>query len=154
MTMRLSARSTLLALYLVLTVIVPVMAAGMNSVTIKTSSGDHQWQVELASDGASRSRGLMHRQSMAPDHGMLFRFDQTSVVSMWMKNTLIPLDMVFVDAGGVVRHVHRDAIPGSLEIISSRVPVRFVLEINAGEADKYGLAPGDVLKHPWILPVN
>lgn len=127
-------------------------AAGMNQVVIQTSSGAHGWEVELASDNASRSKGLMHRQEMAPKTGMLFRFDQSRVVSMWMKNTFIPLDMIFADQAGVVTHIHRGAVPHSEAIISSRVPARFVLEVNAGEADRYGIAVGNRLAHPWILP--
>ena len=129
-------------------------AGGMNAVTIETSGGPQQWAVELASDDASRAKGLMYRETMAAKTGMLFRFGQTRVVAMWMKNTFIPLDMVFADQSGRVTHIHRDAVPHSLEIISSQVPASYVLEINAGEADMFGVAVGDRLVHPWILPVN
>lgn len=127
-------------------------SGGMNQVSIATSAGSTSWQVELASDNASRSKGLMYRKEMAPQTGMLFRFEQSRVVSMWMKNTYIPLDMIFADQSGVVTHIHRGAVPHSEAIISSRVPARFVLEVNAGEADRFGVAVGNRLAHPWILP--
>ena len=139
---------------IMLAVAVPLAgySAGMNQVAIATSSGSHLWAVELASDSASRSKGLMYRQEMAPKTGMLFRFDDSRVVSMWMKNTYIPLDMIFANQAGVVTHIHRGAVPHSEAIISSRVPARFVLEVNAGEADRYGIQVGNRLAHPWILP--
>ena len=129
-----------------------VRAGGMDQVTIQTANGPQSWTVELASDNASRSKGLMFRESMAPFTGMLFRFEQTRPVYMWMKNTFISLDMIFADQAGVVTHIHRGAVPQSLVIISSRFPARYVLEVNAGEVDRYGVAVGNRLSHPWILP--
>jgi len=131
-----------------------VVANGMDTVTIQSKSGDHVWQVELASDNESRSRGLMHRKSMPRDAGMLFRFSVSRPIAMWMKNTFIPLDMIFANQAGQVTHIHRGAVPQSLEVISSQGPARFVLEVNAGEADLYGVEIGDRLRHPWILPTN
>ena len=134
-----------------LTVTLPhTFAAGMNSVTVDTATGPVEWTVELASDDASRSKGLMFRKSMDKRSGMLFRFDDTRPVAMWMKNTFIPLDMVFADESGKVTHIHRGAVPHSTAIISSQGPVRYVLEINVGEADEAGLAVGDHLLHPWF----
>ncbi|MEP0942284.1 MAG: DUF192 domain-containing protein [Rhizobiaceae bacterium] len=127
-------------------------ASGMNQVTIQTGNGPQAWTIELASDNESRAKGLMFRQNMAPKAGMLFRFEQSRVVSMWMKNTFVALDMIFADQAGVVTHIHRGAVPQSLAIISSQVPARFVLEVNAGEADHFGVAVGNQLAHPWILP--
>ncbi len=119
-------------------------------VSVETSSGQHKWTVELASDDESRQTGLMFRQKMASDAGMLFRFDSTGPVAMWMKNTFLPLDMVFLKADGEIAHIHRGAVPQSLEIISSGVPVRYVLELNAGQADLAGLQPGGHMRHPWF----
>ncbi len=130
------------------------LAGGMNEVTIETRAGSQSWTVELASDDASRSKGLMFREAMAQRSGMFFRFEATRPVSMWMKNTAISLDMIFSNAAGQVTHIHRQAVPQSLDIISSNGPVRFVLEVNAGEADFFGVAIGDRLSHPWILPAN
>ena len=129
-------------------------AAGMDEVIIQTSAGDKTWSIDLASNNQTRAKGLMFRKSMAPMTGMLFRFDQSAPVSMWMKNTFIPLDMVFADDAGRVTHIHKGAVPHSLEVISSQGEVRFVLEINAGEADTQGLSVGNRMLHPWILPAN
>jgi uncharacterized membrane protein (UPF0127 family) len=134
--------------------ITPAVAGGMDVVMIRTGAGEPSWSVKLASDDASRSKGLMFRKHMPANTGMLFRFDKSRPVSMWMKNTFIPLDMVFADQSGMVTYIHRGAVPHSLEIIRSRGPALFVLEINAGEADEFGLAEGNRLQHPWILPVE
>ena len=146
--------ASLCALLMLAVIATPAQSGGMREVSIATAGGTQTWSVELASDSASRSKGLMYRKEMAPKTGMLFRFDHSRVVSMWMKNTFIPLDMIFADQAGVVTHIHRGAVPHSEAIISSRVPARFVLEVNAGEADRYGVAVGNRLAHPWILPAG
>ena len=112
------------------------------------SGAVHRYEVELAVTPAARSRGLMFRRELDSRAGMLFDFGRDEVASMWMKNTFIPLDMVFADRSGVVRRIVRDARPRSLDSISSRVPVRAVLEVNGGEAERIGLAVGDRLRHP------
>jgi len=124
----------------------------MNVISAETEKGKRAWTIELASDDASRTKGLMFRKSMPLDEGMLFRFEQTRPVAMWMKNTFIPLDMIFLDGSGEITHIHRGAVPQSLDIISSQGPARFVLELNAGQADDAGLKIGAQLKHPWFLP--
>ena len=108
----------------------------------------HRYVVEVAATPGARAEGLMFRRSLAPGAGMLFDFGRDEIARMWMKNTFIPLDMVFVDRGGVVRGIARNARPRSLDTISSRVPVRAVLELNGGEAERIGLAAGDRLRHP------
>lgn len=108
----------------------------------------HRYEVEIAATPSARARGLMFRRELSSRAGMLFDFGRDEVASMWMKNTLIPLDMVFADRDGVVRRIVRNARPRSLDAISSRVPVRAVLELNGGEADRTGLAAGDRLRHP------
>lgn len=102
-----------------------------------------RFSVETATTPEARATGLMHRATLAPRHGMWFDFGQEREVAMWMKNTLLALDMLFVDADGVVRHLHRGAVPGSLETIKAPRPVRYVLEIAAGEAARYALGVGD-----------
>ena len=92
----------------------------------------------------------MFRTELAPASGMLFVYDSPKRPSFWMKNTLIPLDMVFADATGTVTRVHADAVPGDLTPIDGGEGVQFVLEINAGLAGKLGIAPGTVLRHPAI----
>lgn len=130
--------------------VLPSLSAGMDEVSVETKSGSHVWTVELASDDESRTKGLMFRKTMAKGAGMLFRFDETRPVAMWMKNTFISLDMVFADEQGRVTHIHRGAVPHSLDIIRSQGPARYVLEINAGEADEVGIKTGDQMRHPWF----
>ena len=108
----------------------------------------HRYEVEVAATPGARAQGLMFRRALAPGAGMLFDFGRDEVARMWMKNTFIPLDMVFAAGDGTVRSIVRNARPRSLDTISSRVPVRAVLEVNGGEADRIGLAAGDRLRHP------
>ena len=127
-----------------------VVAEDRSSLDIVTESGTHRYYVELATTPQQRSVGLMHRESMDQDAGMLFRFDWPQQASMWMRNTLIPLDMVFIRADGIVADLHRNAVPHSEEIIQSSEPVLYVLELNAGVADKIALKPGSRILHPII----
>lgn len=94
----------------------------------------------------------MFRPELAPASGMLFVYENPRRVSFWMKNTLIPLDMVFADATGTVTRVHAGAVPGDLTAIDGGEGVQFVLEINAGLAAKLGIGPGAELRHPAIPP--
>ena len=112
------------------------------------SGAVHRYEVEVAATPHERSQGLMFRRELAPRTGMLFDFGRDEIARMWMKNTFIPLDMVFADRYGMVRRIVRHARPRSFDTISSRVPVRAVLEINGGEAERIGLAPGDRMRHP------
>ncbi len=111
---------------------------------IETADGQRQTlTVELALDSAQRQQGLMYRRDMPSDAGMLFDFGQPRQITMWMKNTLIPLDMLFIDAKGRITHVHENAEPLSEAIISSNGPVNFVLELNGGAVKKRNIRPGD-----------
>jgi uncharacterized membrane protein (UPF0127 family) len=115
---------------------------------IVTAAGQHRvFNVEVASRPEERERGLMYRQSLAPDAGMLFDFHDDQMVSMWMKNTFIPLDMLFITADGTVAKVAANTVPQSLATISSDRPVRAVLEIKGGEAARQGIAAGDRVLH-------
>ncbi|WP_279479681.1 DUF192 domain-containing protein [Aureimonas sp. SK2] len=124
--------------------------AEAETATLVTASGRHPIAVEIADTPKAREIGLMHREELAADSGMLFDFHETRPVSMWMKNTLIPLDMLFIDKSGTVVRIARNAQPHSLETISSGKPVRYVLEINGGAAAGYGAKAGDKLEHPAI----
>lgn len=115
--------------------------------TIVTQSGPRRFSVEVMRDDAGRSRGLMFRRHMAADHGMLFDFEREEPVTMWMKNTYLPLDMVFIRTDGTVSHVAADTEPLSTAIISSNGPVLAVLELNAGTAARLGIKPGDKVEH-------
>ena len=117
---------------------------------IETGEGTFDYSVEIAQTGAERATGLMHREEMAGDHGMLFRFEAPRPITMWMKNTLIPLDMIFIRPDGTVAGFHENAEPHSEAVIASPEPVLFVLELNGGKADEMGLAKGDTVSHPVI----
>ncbi|MGD9879958.1 MAG: DUF192 domain-containing protein [Reyranella sp.] len=119
-----------------------------SSLVILTGGREIKFAVELALTETERARGLMFREKLGPYDGMLFDFHQEAPVSFWMKNTLIPLDMVFIAADGTIRHVHANAVPLSTDSISSEYPVRGVLEINGGSAKLLGIKPGDKVKHP------
>jgi len=119
-----------------------------SSLVIVTGNRELKFNVELALNDAERARGLMFREKLGPYDGMLFDFYQEAPVSFWMKNTLIPLDMVFIAADGTIRHVHANAVPLSTDTVPSEYPVRAVLEINGGSARLLGIKPGDKVKHP------
>ncbi|MFD2238443.1 DUF192 domain-containing protein [Aureimonas populi] len=121
-----------------------------STATLLTESGRHRISVEIADTPDTRATGLMHREEMAQDHGMLFDFGETRPVSMWMKNTLIPLDMLFLRPDGTVATIARNARPLSLTPIPSGEPVRYVLELNGGAAARYGVSVDDRLDHPII----
>jgi uncharacterized membrane protein (UPF0127 family) len=111
---------------------------------------DHQLRVEVMRTVEGRERGLMYRRSLPADQGMLFDFGREETVMMWMKNTYIPLDMIFLSRAGVVTHIAENAAPLSEAIISSDGPAYAVLEVNAGYARKIGLKNGDIVRHPMF----
>jgi uncharacterized protein len=100
-------------------------------------------QVEIADTEATREYGLMNRTSMPPDHGMLFIFDYQSNVSFWMKDTLIPLDMVFLDSNGRIGDIYKNATPLSETIYTAKIPSKYVVELNGGYCDVHGIKIGD-----------
>ncbi|MBB4064950.1 hypothetical protein GGR23_002137 [Gellertiella hungarica] len=100
--------------------------------------------VELALTEAQREQGLMFRRSIGENEGMLFDFGETRMVYMWMKNTVLPLDMLFLDPAGKVVHIHENAVPFSETIIPSVEPVRYVLEVGAGTVKRLNLSKGDM----------
>lgn len=125
----------------------PAQAAGEAIIEIVSKSGVHAFAVELATNEDERSRGLMFRKQLPDGHGMLFDFEQDQPVTMWMKNTYLPLDMVFIRADGTISRIAADTEPLSTAIIASGGPVLAVLELNAGTAAKLGIAPGDRIEH-------
>ena len=106
------------------------------------------FQVDVASTLEQRQRGLMYRQSLPWNRGMLLDFEYDQVMNMWMKNTSIPLDMLFADSDGMIFHIVEGCEPYSLEVISSIQPGRYVLEVLAGSAARFGIKPGDVIVLP------
>ena len=125
----------------------PARAASPN-LEVDTGTGKHAFTVELARTEAEREKGLMYRRSMADTAGMLFDFGRDQMLLFWMKDTYIPLDMVFIDHAGRVVSIKREAKPLDETTISSQVPAAGVLEVNAGVADKIGLRVGDAVKNP------
>ena len=119
-------------------------------VALRGDWGSAVFTVELAATPQARARGLMHRRTLPRGSGMLFVYPRPQRVTFWMKNTLIPLDLVFADATGTVRHVHHMARPHDETPIPGGGPVRFVLEINGGLARDMGLTPGTQMRHPAV----
>jgi uncharacterized membrane protein (UPF0127 family) len=107
----------------------------------------HRFRVELADTDAKRSHGLMFRDAMPRDQGMLFDFKQDQNVAMWMRNTRIPLDMLFIARDGSIVNIRERAIPHDETSIHSDGPVRAVLELNGGTVARLGLKPGDTVHH-------
>jgi uncharacterized protein len=117
---------------------------------IDTGSGAHPFLVEVARTEPQRERGLMFRRALAADHGMLFNFETERPVQMWMRNTYLPLDMIFISRSGKVVGLAENTEPLSERIIPSGAPAYAVLEVNAGVAAAIGLKIGDRIKHPFF----
>jgi uncharacterized membrane protein (UPF0127 family) len=123
-------------------------AADMQTLEIVTKSGVKVFSVELAKTKEERERGLMFRKELPEGRGMLFDFSPQQDVSMWMKNTYLSLDMIFIQADGRILRIAENTEPMSERIISSGGPVKAVLEVAAGTARKDGIAPGDRVAGP------
>ena len=121
----------------------PAQAAGEATIEIISKNGVHAFAVELATDEEERSRGLMFRKQLPDGRGMLFDFSPEQQVSMWMKNTYISLDMIFITGDGHILRIAESTEPLSDRLIPSGGPVRAVLEVIAGTARKDGIAAGD-----------
>ncbi|MEC8676191.1 MAG: DUF192 domain-containing protein [Pseudomonadota bacterium] len=118
--------------------------------TIDSGAARHHFQIELAITADQRARGLMGRRDLAPDGGMLFIFPAVARQVMWMKNTPLPLDMLFLDADGRIVRIVERTVPFSTAHISSRRPVKAVLELRGGTAGRLGLKVGDRLTAPAL----
>jgi uncharacterized protein len=137
--------------------LVLVLAAGLaraqsvEPLVVATQGGARvSFSVEVARNDADRAQGLMYRHSMAPDRGMLFDFGRVEPVMMWMKNTYIPLDMLFIRPDGSVARVAANTEPLSTRTIASGEPVLAVLELNGGTAARFGIKAGDRVEHPMF----
>lgn len=124
------------------------------AVFLRGDWGEARFSVEVADDSAERAQGLMHRESMASAAGMLFVYEKPQTASFWMRNTLIPLDMLFVDSRGVVQHIHHMAKPHDESAILGGDNILAVLEINGGMAKKMRIAQGSSLRHPAFSDNN
>jgi uncharacterized membrane protein (UPF0127 family) len=112
---------------------------------VATDEGERVFQVEIADDPRERSLGLMYRREMANDAGMLFELESDQVASFWMRNTYIPLDMIFIEADGTIESIAERTTPLSEASVLSGGPVRYVLEINGGLSDEFGIEAGDIV---------
>lgn len=124
-----------------------VIYGGPDLVVIDTAEGPVELTVEVAASDEARQRGLMHREALDPDAGMLFDFQREQIVSIWMENTLIPLDILYIRRDGRIVKIIAHAQPMSRRQLLSDFPVLSVLEINAGRSAELGIAPGDIVRH-------
>ena len=123
-------------------------AADESTLEIVTKNGVHVFTVEMAQTDEERQKGLMFRKELPEGKGMLFDFKPDQDVAMWMRNTYIPLDMLFINADGTIRRIAENTEPLSEKTITSGGPVRGVLEVIGGTAKKLGIAAGDKVAHP------
>ena len=122
-------------------------------VELRGDWGSVRFRVEIADDPRERAQGLMNVEEMAPLEGMLFIYERPQAVSFWMENTLIPLDMIFVDRDGLVLNVHSNAIPLDRTPIPGGSPdIVYVLEVNGGMAESLGIDAGSQMRHPSVAP--
>jgi uncharacterized membrane protein (UPF0127 family) len=138
----------ILSVLLVLVALAPALALDRTTVEIASKTGVHVFTVEIADTEQARERGLMFRKELPPGRGMLFDFHREQQVGFWMKNTLIPLDMIFIDGRGRIVSIAQDAKPMSEDVIMSGGQVRAVLEVDGGTARRLGIAPGDRVYNP------
>ena len=130
---------------------VPVQAAcSEERVDLRGDWGQARFRVEIADTDALRAQGLMNRENLARSAGMLFIFEAPTSPSFWMRNTLIPLDMIFVDPTGAVTHIHQNAVPHDTTPIPGGDNVLMVLEINGGLSEAMGIDVGSQLRHPRL----
>ena len=122
----------------------------LSPLVIEAGTGKHTFNVELALTANQQARGLMHRRTLASDAGMLFVYTPPSPVTMWMKNTYIPLDMLFIGADGRILHLVERTVPLSTELIGTDKAIRAVLELNGGTASRLGIRTGDRVVHPAL----
>jgi uncharacterized membrane protein (UPF0127 family) len=139
----------LAALVLLLYPAVPARAQSFEPLAVVTKDGSrHGFRVEVARNDEQRAQGLMYRRSMPADQGMLFDFGRVEPVAMWMQNTYLPLDMLFIRPDGSIARIAADAEPLSTRTIPSGEPVLAVLELNGGTTARLGIRPGDRVDHP------
>lgn len=136
------------AAFVLLVLQAPLAVADQKTLEIVSKNGIHVFTVELAVTDADRQRGLMFRKELPEGHGMLFDFHRDQELGFWMKNTYIPLDMIFITGDGRIHRIAENTEPLSERVVPSNGPVRAVFEVNAGTARKLGIAPGDRVAHP------
>jgi hypothetical protein len=122
----------------------------LQTLAVQTAQGPHDFRVEIADTEAEREYGLMNRDSLPADHGMLFEFPDNTDRAFWMKNTRIPLDILFIGADGRIVSIQKNARPYDETPLPSYGDATGVLEINGGLSDKLGIKPGDRVRHPFF----
>ena len=142
-----SAREFLRGISLILAVCLGAATAAAEPLVIHAGGSSYKFEVEIVSTPATREQGLMYRKALAANAGMLFLYPDERPVSFWMKNTLIPLDMLFLKADGSIAHIAHDAVPLDETPIDSGAPVRAVLEVKGGTADALGIREGDRVEY-------
>jgi uncharacterized protein len=136
------------SLLLSIAMMLPALALDRNTVEIASKTGVHVFTVEVADTEPARERGLMYRRDLPDGRGMLFDFFREQPVGFWMKNTYIPLDMIFIRADGRIASIAENTEPLSEKVIPSGTPVRAVLELKGGTARRLGIEPGDQVANP------
>ena len=152
-TVRAAFRVVRLAVTLLLLTVATACSAD-NHAVFHTAKGDFGFTIEIADTEAEREKGLMFRTSLAPDAGMLFDYHQEQEAAFWMQNTLIPLDMIFISAKGVVKSIHVNARPMDTTPIPSGGAIRFVMEIPGGRSEEIGLKVGDRFENSRVGTPN
>jgi uncharacterized membrane protein (UPF0127 family) len=137
---------------LVATTLRACAAEPLQRLEIVSANGPHVFEVELARSPAEREKGLMFRRYMPKNRGMLFDFSSPEPATMWMENTYIPLDMLFIRADGTVARIETNTEPLSRRVIAAGEPVLGVLELNGGVCDDLGIKAGDRVVHPMFKP--
>ena len=128
-----------------------LVAFEKSELIIESGAAKHRFAIEVARTPEQLQQGLMFRPKMAADAGMLFLYDPPQPIAMWMMNTLIPLDMLFIGVDGRIINIHERAVPGSTATIESAGPARAVLELNGGTAARLNLKAGDRVRHKEIV---
>lgn len=147
-----SLRLVRILLGLVAALILGAASAGAEPLVIHAGGSAYKFEVEVVTTPETRAQGLMFRKSMAANAGMLFIYPDEEAVSFWMKNTLIPLDMLFVKADGSIAHIAHNAVPLDETPIDSGAPVKAVLEVNGGTANALGIKEGDRIESAALTP--
>lgn len=127
------------------------IACSDNQIDIRTSAGVSTYSIEIADDAAERAQGLMFREEMDRDHGMYFVYPTGRPVAFWMKNTPLPLDIIYINERGIICSIAADTTPYSEEALPSGCAAQTVLELNAGEAKAAGIRVGAPVRHPAIV---
>ena len=127
------------------------IACSDHTIDIRTSAGISTYSIEIADDASERAQGLMFREEMARDHGMYFVYPTGRPVAFWMKNTPLPLDIIYINERGIICSIAADTTPFSEEALPSSCAAQTVLELNAGEAKSAGIRVGAPVRHPAVV---